>query len=145
MKKVIVVFWSGTGNTEKMAAAIAEGAASSEAEIKLVEVSKASIADVLAADTVALGCPAMGAEVLEESEMEPFIENLEKENLAGKPMALFGSYDWGDGEWMREWADRMKGLGVHLIEEGLIVQNTPDEEGLSRCRQLGVKLASITC
>jgi flavodoxin short chain len=142
MKNISIIYWSGTGNTEKMALALADGARIEDNSVKVLEVGKASKNDVLNADAVALGCPSMGAEVLEEEEMEPFVQSLETENLKSKPMVLFGSYDWGDGQWMREWDERMKKLGVNLVDEGLIMQNTPDENGLAQCRQLGAKLAN---
>lgn len=144
MKNLAIIYWSATGNTEKMALAIAEAAKSAGAVVNLLEVGKASKEDVLKADIVALGCPSMGSEELEEEEMLPFIESLEGENLQDKPMALFGSYDWGDGQWMREWEERMSGQGVKLVDEGLIVQNTPDEEGIEACIQLGNKLAHLS-
>ena len=143
MKNMAIIYWSATGNTEAMALAIAEGAKKVGVSVKVLEVGSASKEDVLKADAVALGCPSMGAEELEEEEMEPFVASLEMENLKGKPMALFGSYDWGDGQWMREWMDRMTKLGVLLIEDGLIVQNTPDKEGIDNCQALGVRLASL--
>jgi len=143
MKNISIIYWSATGNTEKMAMAIAEGANVEGNIVKVIEVVKASKDDVLKADAVAFGCPSMGAEVLEEDEMEPFVQSLETENLKDKPMVLFGSYDWGDGQWMREWDDRMKSLGVKLLADGLTIQNTPDEEGLTLCRQLGTRLVSL--
>lgn len=143
MKNIAVIYWSATGNTESMAAAIAAGVKAKGASVRLIEVGNASKDDVLNADAVALGCPSMGSEQLEEEEMEPFIEALEMENLKGKTMILFGSYDWGDGQWMREWMDRMTNQGVLLIEDGLIVQNAPDEEGLKKCKELGAKLAVL--
>jgi flavodoxin I len=97
MKKISVIYWSGTGNTQEMAVAVAEGAKAEGAEVNIVSVDKAAKEDVLNADAVALGCPAMGCEVLEEAEMEPFVVMIEKERLEGKPIALFGSFDWGDG------------------------------------------------
>ncbi len=143
MKKIAVIYWSGTGNTQMMANAVAEGAKAAGAEVSVLEVGSASVADALSADGVALGCPSMGSEVLEESEMEPFVEDLTKEDLKGKPLALFGSYDWGDGQWMRDWSERMQDKGVKLADEGLIVNNTPDDEGLELSRALGSKLASL--
>ncbi|MEL7565280.1 MAG: flavodoxin [Dehalobacterium sp.] len=143
MKNMVVIYWSGTGNTQQMAAALAEGAASADVKVKILDVSTASVDDVLTADAVALGCPAMGDEVLEEDDMEPFVASLEKENLTNKPLALFGSYDWGDGLWMLDWHERMRRKGVKMTDEGLIIQNTPDEAGLAQCRELGVKLASL--
>lgn len=142
MKKVSIIYWSGTGNTERMAEAVAEGAKAGGAEVSVLEVGKASVDDVLNSDAVALGCPSMGCEVLEEAEMEPFVQALENEDLKDKPIVLFGSYDWGDGQWMRDWSERMANLGVKLVDEGLTVQNTPDDDGLELCRQLGSKLAS---
>ena len=143
MKNIAIIYWSATGNTQAMAEAIAEGAQKSGVSIQLLEVGNASKEDVLKADAVALGCPSMGAEELEEEEMEPFVAALESEELKGKPMILFGSYDWGDGQWMRDWAQRMSSLGVLLVEDGLILQNTPDDEGLKRCVELGEKLAAL--
>jgi len=92
-------------------------------------------------EAFALGCPAMGNEVLEETEMEPFVQHLESQNLQGLPVALFGSYDWGDGQWMRDWEERMKKMGIRLIQEGLIIQGNPDQAGLDQCRELGKQLA----
>lgn len=143
MKNIVVVYWSGTGNTQKMSVAVAEGARAGDNNVSVIEVGKATKEDVLQADAVALGCPSMGSEVLEEDEMEPFVQSLESENLKDKPMVLFGSYDWGDGQWMRDWEERMKALGVHLLGEGLIVQNTPDEDGITQCKELGSKLAAV--
>lgn len=104
MSKMSVIYWSQTGNTEAMARAVAEGAQAAGAEVKVLEVSQASGSDVQDCDLLALGCPAMGAEVLEESEFEPFFESIEG-SLSGKKVALFGSYGWGDGQWMRDWWD----------------------------------------
>ena len=102
MSKTAVIYWSGTGNTEAMAEAVAEGAKSVNPETELFAVSDISAGDAAGYDTLILGCPAMGAEVLEEGEFEPFFSELEPK-LAGKNVALFGSYGWGDGEWMRTW------------------------------------------
>jgi len=140
MKKITIVYWSGTGNTEMMAKAISEGAQDAGAEVKLLSVDKATVADIENADGIALGCPSMGIEVLEESEMEPFIESIENA-VTGKPTVLFGSYDWGNGEWMDDWAKRMENYGADLVNEGLIVQLEPTEASLKSCKELGVKLA----
>lgn len=144
MKKVSIVYWSGTGNTKMMAEAIAEGARTGETDVSIFSVDKAELSEVLSADCIALGCPSMGAEVLEEDEMEPFVTKLEKHTdlLRGKPLALFGSFDWGDGQWMFEWEDRMKNAGVKLVSSGLQINNTPDSEGLNDCKKLGILLAS---
>jgi flavodoxin I len=142
MKSIAVIYWSGTGNTEKMASAVVDGAkTNSEASVKLLEVGKTRKEDVLEAEALAFGCPAMGEEQLEEEEMEPFIDSLSQEELGGKPVALFGSYDWGEGQWMRDWEDRMKDKGAVLIDSGLIIQNDPEDEGLESCEALGKKLA----
>lgn len=127
---VSVVYWSGSGNTEAMANAVAEGIAAAGGEANLLTVDQASV-DTLASEVAfALGCPAMGAEVLEESEMEPFVEELEGK-VSGKKVLLFGSYGWGDGEWMRNWADRMKEAGAVLVEEeGIIANDYPDDEAI---------------
>ncbi len=127
---VSVVYWSGSGNTEAMANAVAEGIKVAGGEADLLTVDQASV-DALANEAAfALGCPAMGAEVLEESEMEPFVEALEGK-VAGKKVLLFGSYGWGDGEWMRNWADRMKEAGAVLVEdEGIIANDYPDDEAI---------------
>lgn len=139
MKKIAVIYWSGTGNTEAMAKAVGEGAASAGTLVELLPVDKASVESVTGADAIALGCPSMGSEVLEESEMEPFVAALEPV-VTGKPVALFGSYGWGDGEWMKDWEERMVASGAKLVSEGLIIRETPDSQGLDNCRALGKQL-----
>ena len=134
----LVIYWSGTGNTEIMAQEIHKALEDS----KLLHVSEVDLEDVRKADGLALGCPAMGAEVLEEGEMEPFMEEIEG-LIKDKKIVLFGSYDWGDGQWMREWEDRIKEAGANLLQEGLIVQNTPTEDDLDLCRSLGKNLANV--
>ena len=113
MSKVAVVFWSGTGNTEAMANAVAEGAKEAGAEAEVIPCASFSAADVSNYDAIAFGCPSMGAEQLEESEFEPMFASVEG-SLSGKKIALFGSYGWGDGEWMRNWEDRCKAAGAIL-------------------------------
>lgn len=140
MKKITVIYWSGTGNTEMMAKAVVKGAQASGSEVKLLTVDQASLDDVVNADGIALGCPSMGAEVLEEEEMEPFVESI-KEVVSGKSVVLFGSYDWGNGEWMKDWETRMEGYGANLVDEGLILQLEPTDEGLELCKALGIKLS----
>ena len=133
MSKITVAYWSGTGNTEAMAEAVGEGIKAAGKECAVVSIS----------DISALGCPAMGAEVLEEGEMEPFVEEVEK-FAKGKNIALFGSYGWGDGEWMREWESRMLDAGANVLNrEGLICHETPDDDALEDCRSLGKQLASL--
>lgn len=138
---ISVVYWSGTGNTQAMAEAVAEGIREGGAESVLMEVGNADAAALAEEKAFALGCPSMGAEQLEESEMEPFVEALEP-LVSGKTILLFGSYGWGDGEWMRDWADRMKNAGAVLIrEEGIITNEAPDDEALEECRAAGKELA----
>lgn len=133
--KTAVIYWSGTGNTEKMAQAIADAAG---AELYSVSDFNGNIAEY---DRVAFGCPAMGAEVLEEDEFEPFFTGVEGQ-LSGKTIALFGSYGWGDGEWMRNWVDRCNAAGAVVIDgEGLIANETPSDDDLAACKALGEKLA----
>lgn len=132
---VKIVYWSGTGNTEAMAEAVAEGAKSAGAEVEVIPVAAAD-ESVLTADVVLFGCPAMGNEELEEGEFEPFFSSVEG-NLSGKKIGLFGSYEWAEGEWMRTWQARAEGDGAKLIADGLAVYSTPDDEGLEKCRELG--------
>ena len=141
MSKVAVIYWTGTGNTGAMAEAVAEGARSAGAEVSLLPGAGTSPAEAAAYDRLALGCPAMGAEVLEEGEFEPFFEALSA-SLSGKRVALFGSYGWGDGQWMRDWYDRAAAAGAVLQgSEGLICNEAPDEDALASCRALGRALA----
>ena len=137
--KVSIVYWSGTGNTEAMAEAALEGAKNAGAEVQLLPVAAAD-ESVLQSDILLLGCPAMGNEELEESEFEPFFSSIEGK-LAGKKVGLFGSYDWGDGEWMRTWQERVVSAGGNIIEDGLICNNAPDDDALAACKALGEKAA----
>ena len=136
MSKIAVVYWSGTGNTEQMAYAVLEGAKEKGADAVLFQASEfdASMMDSYAA--VAFGCPAMGAEVLEESEFQPMFDACETK-LSGKRIALFGSYGWGDGEWMRNWEETCTSAGAELVCDSVICKETPDEEGLNACKELG--------
>ena len=134
--KTAVIYWSSTGNTEAMAKAIAEAAG---AELFAVSEFSGKLSDY---DRVAFGCSAMGAEELDDSEFEPFFASIEGE-LSGRKIALFGSYGWGDGEWMRSWAERAKKDGAEIIGgEGLIINETPDADGLAKCAELGKALAN---
>lgn len=135
--KISIVFYSMTGNTEAMANAVCEGAKETGAEVELLNVSEASDA-VLNSDVLLLGCPAMGAEVLEEAEFEPFFTSIEG-SLSGKKIGLFGSYGWGDGEWMRNWQERVVAAGGIMLEDGLICNSTPDDDALAACKALGQK------
>ena len=140
MSKIAVVYWSGTGNTEAMASAVAEGAREKGAEADLLTASEFSADQVSAYDAIAFGCPSMGAEQLEESEFEPMFTACEGD-LQGKNIALFGSYGWGDGEWMRSWEERCSQDGANLAADSVICNDAPDEEALSECRALGAALA----
>ena len=138
MSKVAIIYWSGTGNTEAMAKAVAEGAKAAGAEVDLLNCADESGVEAYAA--VALGCPAMGAEELEDSEFLPVLEAIEP-SLPGKKVVLFGSYGWGDGEWMRSWENRCAEKGITLAADSLILHATPDEDGLAQCRALGAVIA----
>lgn len=143
MDKIYVVFWSQSGNTQAMAEAVGKGITDAGKEAAVVYVGDASIEELKKAKCFALGCPAMGAEVLEESEMEPFVSMVEG-FAAGKTIALFGSYGWGDGQWMRDWEARMNGCGASVLNgEGLICHETPDEAALAECEALGKQLAAV--
>ena len=139
MAKVKVVYWSGTGNTEAMANAIGEGIVAGGAEADVKSVSNATVEELVSENVFALGCSSMGDEVLEETEMEPFVEELEKA-VAGKKIALFGSYGWGDGQWMRDWEERCNGAGVTFATDYVIVNETPDADGDAACQELGKAL-----
>lgn len=140
MSKIAVVFWSGTGNTEAMADAVAEGAKGAGAEVSVFNVTDFSADKVDEFDSIAFGCPAMGAETLEDSEFEPVFNECEPK-LNGKKIALFGSYGWGDGEWMRNWEDTCRGDGANLVCESVICNDAPDDDALEACKKLGASLA----
>lgn len=133
--KVSVIYWSGTGNTEKMAEYVAEGAKSGGADVALMTVSEAD-AGVLDSDVLLFGCPAMGAEELEEMEFEPFFAAIEP-RLKGRRIGLFGSYEWADGEWMRLWQARAVADGAVMIADGVIAYGAPDADAAAACRALG--------
>ena len=137
MSKIAVIYWSGTGNTQAMAAAVAEGAKEKGAEADLLNC--ADVSDVSGYDAAALGCPAMGAEELEESEFLPMLESIEPV-LAGKKVALFGSYGWGDGEWMRSWEARCAEKGITLAAESVLANEAPDANALEACKKLGAAI-----
>ena len=140
MSKVAVVYWSGTGNTEAMAMAVAEGAKEKGAEVSVLTASEFSADQVSSFDAIAFGCPSMGAEQLEEMEFEPMFSACEN-RLSGKTIALFGSYGWGDGEWMRSWEARCNDDGANLACDSVICNETPDDDALAACRELGASLA----
>ena len=140
MSKVAVVFWSATGNTEAMANAVAEGAKDKGAEVTVLGAGEFSAAKVSEFDAIAFGCPAMGAEVLEETEFEPMFASVET-SLGGKKIGIFGSYGWGDGQWMRDWKDRCDAAGAALVNDGVMANNAPDDAALEECKSLGEALA----
>ena len=137
MKNIAVVYWSGTGNTETMAKAVLKGAGPSSV---LFSAASVGPGDAEKFDAFAFGCPAMGSENLEDSEFEPMFESV-KSLLAGKSIALFGSYGWGDGEWMRAWEDDCRAAGAVLACDSVICNNEPDDEALEACKKLGAALA----
>ena len=139
MSKVAVVFWSGTGNTETMAGAVAEGARGAGAEVEEIQASEFGADAVAEYDVLAFGCPAMGDEELEEDEFAPMFEAVESE-LSGKKVALFGSYDWGTGDWMDSWKERTEGDGAEVVDT-VIANLEPDDEALEACKNLGAALA----
>ena len=142
MKKTAVIYWSGTGNTEAMANAVLEGMTAAGADAKLLTVDQVNTAELNGYAAIAFGCPAMGSEVLEEMEFQPMFDAC-KNCLGGKVVALFGSYGWGDGQWMRDWCERAKEDGAVLFsEEGLICNETPDDDAQAACRKLGADLAA---
>ena len=142
MNQLGIVYWSGTGNTEIMANCIAEGAREAGARVELMGPSEFSAAQFSEFNVVAFGCPAMGAEVLEEMEFEPMFQGIEGV-LSGKKIALFGSYGWGDGQWMRDWCTRCDNANANLYDpEGLMVNEVPDDAAQAKCRELGRKLAT---
>ena len=139
MNRIAVVYWSGTGNTEAMAKAVIEGITEAGAEGKLFTATQFSASEVDNFDAIAFGCPSMGAEQLEESEFEPMFTACEPK-LSGKKIALFGSYGWGDGEWMRTWEEACAGDGAVLACTSVICNDAPDEGALDACRTLGKAL-----
>ena len=140
MSKVAVVFWSGTGNTKLMADAVEAGAKEKGAEVSVMGPADFSADKVAEFDGIAFGCPAMGAEVLEESEFDPMFTAVES-SLSGKKVALFGSYGWGDGQWMRDWEERTKATGATLATDCVMANETPDDAAIASCKALGAALA----
>ena len=139
MSKTAVVFWSGTGNTEEMANAVLEGMKENGADASIYSADAFQAGDVEGYDAIAFGCPAMGAEVLEEDEFQPLFDEC-KLALAGKKVALFGSYGWGDGEWMRNWEDDCKEAGIELACDSVVCNDAPDEDAITACKALGAAL-----
>lgn len=142
MAQISIVYWSGTGNTELMAQKVAEGVREAGQEAVVVSVDLADVSELKKARAFALGCPSMGTEQLEETQMEPFMCDLEN-GIGGKQIGLFGSFGWGGGEWMRDWEERVRNAGASVVgEEGIIVNGAPDEETEEKCKELGRALAA---
>lgn len=143
MSQIIIAYWSGTGNTEIMAKHVGKGVEDAGKEARVVSVDEITPEDLSDCPVFALGCPSMGAEELEETVMEPFVKELE-EFVTDKTIGLFGSYGWGDGEWMSEWVERMKTAGAEVIGDvGVICNEEPDDEAKESCRKLGESLAEL--
>ena len=140
MSKAAVVFWSGTGNTEAMANAVAEGAKAAGAEVSVITAADFNADAAAGFDGIAFGCPAMGAEILEEDAFQPMWDGV-KGALSGKKIALFGSYGWGDGEWMRNWEEGCKALGAELPCEPVICAGEPDADAVKSLNALGAELS----
>ena len=141
MSKVAVVFWSGTGNTESMAEFVAAGASANGADVTTFRATEFTPDKVDAFDAIAFGCPSMGAEVLEEDEFEPMFSSC-LPKLNGKKIALFGSYGWGDGEWMRDWDNACKDAGANIAHDFVICTEAPDADAEESCKQLGAVLSA---
>lgn len=140
MSKIAVVYWSGTGNTEAMANAVADGAKGKGADVDVLTASDFSADKVDGYDAIAFGCPAMGSEVLEEMEFQPMFDDV-KGKLSGKKIVLFGSYGWGSGEWMDNWKADCEAEGAQLAADPVIVNGAPDDDGLAQCKALGEAIA----
>ena len=139
MSKVAVVYWSGTGNTEAMAVSVADGVKKAGGEAVVLTSGEFDSSMISSFDAIAFGCPAMGAEELEEDEFEPMFSACESE-LNGKRIALFGSYGWGDGDWMQLWEDDCRAAGISLVCPSVICQGEPDAQALAKCKALGAAL-----
>lgn len=137
-----IVYWSGTGNTEEMAKLIAKGIQDGEKVAEIINVSDATSNIFDNEDLIILGCSAMGDEVLEEGEFEPFIDEISGK-VSGKKVVLFGSYGWGDGKWMRDFEERMESYGCDLVSEGLIVTNEPEGDTAQECIDFGLKISKL--
>ena len=139
MSKIAVVYWSGTGNTEQMANAVAEGAKEAGAEVSTLTADQFSAAKVAEFDAIAFGCPAMGSEELEYDEFQPMWDEV-KETLSDKKVVLFGSYSWAEGEWMDNWKADADEAGINVVDS-VICYDAPDDEGEAACKALGAELA----
>ena len=139
MSKIAVVYWSGTGNTAAMAEAVLDGAKDKGAAVSLFTSAEFRASMMDSFDALAFGCPSMGAEELEEGEFAPMFDACEA-RISGKRIGLFGSYGWGDGEWMRAWRERCESSGAIIVSEPVICNEAPDEAAIRDCRMLGAAL-----
>ncbi len=137
---ILVVYWTGTGNTEIIAQKIHEGIleAGVDADLKLIDEVLAD--DISSYDKIAIGCPSMGIEELEPEEFLPWYDEIEP-LLGDKPLVIFGSYGWGEGEWMDYWQDRVRDLGLNLFEEGIKINSTPSSKEALMCKEFGKRFA----
>lgn len=143
MDKVYIIFWTQGGNTGAMASAIGDGVKAAGKEPVFLSPSEAKVSELTELNGFAMGCPAMGCEVLEETEMEPFVSEVES-IINGKKIALFGSYGWGDGQWMRDWEERMNSAGAIIVGgQGIIAHEMPQDEDIELCKDLGKQLAEL--
>lgn len=142
MNTIAIIYWSGTGNTEIMANKIAQGVEEAGEKVETFFVTDFDKSTIKNYTKLLFGCPSMGAEVLEEGDFEPFFTDIEA-NLKDKKIALFGSYGWGDGEWMHDWEDRIRDAGAYLYDEGLILLETPDGAGENECIDFGKHFAQL--
>lgn len=140
MSKVAIVYWSGTGNTEQMAESVANGARNAGADVTTFTAVEFDADKMDEFDAIAFGCPSMGAEQLEEDEFEPMFTACESK-LSGKKIALFGSYGWGDGEWMRNWDETCRNDSAVMACDFVICNDAPDEDAKAACEELGKALA----
>jgi flavodoxin short chain len=142
MANVLVVYWSGTGNTEIMAEKIKEGLENAGETVDFRTVDQVDPSEIANFDKIAFGCPSMGVETLEEDEFDPFFTDVEG-SLSGKKVALFGSYGWGEGEWMEAWTERTLATGALLYDKGLMINSTPSSEEEDTCFQFGEGFAKF--
>lgn len=134
--KTTIIYWSSTGNTEKMAQLIGKGLTEIAVDVAIKQVSESSCQDIEDSDIVLLGCSAMGVEEIDTSEMEPFIKT-NGEAFVNKKVALFGSYGWGDGEWMQDWETMMSDLGASIEVDSLTVNEMPVGDSELNCIEFG--------
>ena len=136
MKKVSIIYWSNGGNVEVIANAICEGASIGDVEIETKHVVDASIEDVLEADAVAFGSPAMINDDIEEIDMKPFISSLKELEIRNKPLVLFGSCGWRDQKFIDKWEKNMEDYGFKVLGK-LAVKDSIGQDDLRKAKELG--------